>query len=112
MYTVPFLSLHALAAVRGDGLHPELLALFERLAAASNAGTAVVDFSGYQTDEVLQSGPIPVLPEHATVPEGVSRFPAVRDLASYDRMPARTEVQAMAVRQQETDCSIERAPPS
>ena len=111
MYTVPFLSLHALAAARGDGLHPEFLALFERLAAASDAGPAVVDFSRYQTDGVLQSGPISVLPEDATLPEGVSRFPAGRDLASHDRMPARTEVQAMAVRQQEMDCSIERAPP-
>jgi hypothetical protein len=27
---LPFLSLHALAAQRGDGLRPELLALFER----------------------------------------------------------------------------------
>src|SRR4249920_125695 len=31
----PFLRLHALAAQRGDGLHPELLALFERLEVAS-----------------------------------------------------------------------------
>ncbi|SMG58067.1 hypothetical protein [Paraburkholderia susongensis] len=29
---LPFLSLHALAAQRGDGLRPELLALFERYA--------------------------------------------------------------------------------
>jgi hypothetical protein len=27
---LPFLSLHALAAQRGDGLRPQLLALFER----------------------------------------------------------------------------------
>src|SRR4051812_42789100 len=60
MYTVPFLSRHALAAARGDGLHPELLALFERLAAASEAGPPVVDFSRYQTDGVLQSGAISV----------------------------------------------------
>ena len=32
---MPFLSLHALAAARGDGLRPELLALFKRLAEAS-----------------------------------------------------------------------------
>ena len=30
---LPFLSLHAVAATRGDGLRPELLALFERRAA-------------------------------------------------------------------------------
>ena len=29
----PFLSLHTIAAIRGDGLHPGLLALFKRLAA-------------------------------------------------------------------------------
>jgi hypothetical protein len=29
----PFLSLHSIAAARGDGLHPELLVLFNRLAA-------------------------------------------------------------------------------
>jgi len=29
----PFLSLHSIAATRGDGLHPELLTLFKRLAA-------------------------------------------------------------------------------
>lgn len=29
----PFLSLHSIAATRGDGLHPELLVLFNRLAA-------------------------------------------------------------------------------
>jgi hypothetical protein len=38
----PFLSLHAIAAERGDGLHPELLTLFRSLAAdastTANAG--------------------------------------------------------------------------
>jgi hypothetical protein len=29
---LPLLSFHAIAATRGDGLRPELLALFERLA--------------------------------------------------------------------------------
>ena len=32
-----FLAMHAIAAPRGDGLRPELLALFERLEAASNS---------------------------------------------------------------------------
>ena len=116
MYTVPFLSLHALAAPRGDGLHPEFLALFERLAAASQAsletGPTVVDLTQYQANGTLQSGPNSALPEDAALPEGVSRFPAGRDLASHDRVPARTEVQAMVVQQQERDCSIENAPPS
>ena len=112
MCTVPLLSLHAIAAARGDGLLPEFLALFERLAAASEAGPPVVELSRYQTDGVLQAGPISVLPEGATLPEGVSRFPASRDPASHGRMAARTEVQAMAVRQQEADCLNGRAPPS
>jgi hypothetical protein len=38
---LPFLSLHALAAQRGDGLRPELLALFERNA-GSHAGLAAI----------------------------------------------------------------------
>ncbi len=33
---IPFLAMHALAARRGDGLRPELLALLERHEAASN----------------------------------------------------------------------------
>jgi hypothetical protein len=37
----PFLSFHALAAQRGDGLRPELLALFERYA-RSEAGLAAI----------------------------------------------------------------------
>jgi hypothetical protein len=32
----PFLSLHTIAAPRGDGLHPELLNLFKRLAGVDN----------------------------------------------------------------------------
>ncbi len=39
----PFLSLHAVAANRGDGRHPELLALLRRVAAdASTTGDAGV----------------------------------------------------------------------
>jgi|RhiMetdeSRZDD1v2_1073273.scaffolds.fasta_scaffold34262_7 hypothetical protein len=34
---MPFLSLHTLAAARGDGLHPELVKLFTRLAAGADA---------------------------------------------------------------------------
>ena len=33
---IPFLAMHAIAAPRGDGLRPELLALLERLEAASS----------------------------------------------------------------------------
>jgi hypothetical protein len=40
---LPFLSLHALAAQRGDGLRPELLALFERLAGLETGLAAIIE---------------------------------------------------------------------
>ena len=40
---LPFLSLHALAAQRGDGLRPELLALFERQAGLETGLTAIIE---------------------------------------------------------------------
>lgn len=39
---LPFLSLHALAAQRGDGLRPELLALFERHAGSETGLAAII----------------------------------------------------------------------
>lgn len=40
---LPFLSLHALAAQRGDGLRPELKALFERHAGVETGLSATID---------------------------------------------------------------------
>ncbi|NKJ47025.1 hypothetical protein CIC12_09780 [Burkholderia sp. SG-MS1] len=40
---LPFLSLHALAARRGDGLRPELQALFEHHAGLATGLTAVIE---------------------------------------------------------------------
>jgi hypothetical protein len=40
---LPFLSLHALAAQRGDGLRPKLLALFERHAGLETGLAAVIE---------------------------------------------------------------------
>ncbi|CAG4901309.1 hypothetical protein [Paraburkholderia saeva] len=40
---LPFLSLHALAAQRGDGLRPELKALFERHARLATGLTAAIE---------------------------------------------------------------------
>ncbi|WP_121321229.1 hypothetical protein [Paraburkholderia sp. RAU2J] len=40
---LPFLSLHALAAQRGDGLRPELKALFEHHAGLATGLTAVIE---------------------------------------------------------------------
>ena len=36
-FNMPFLSLHALAAKRGEGLRPEFVDLFRRLAAGADA---------------------------------------------------------------------------
>lgn len=47
----PFLSLDAVAAKRGEGLRPELRALFERLAAAPGYDAAI------RSDGMVQSGP-------------------------------------------------------
>jgi hypothetical protein len=40
---LPLLSFHALAAQRGDGLRPELLALFERHARSESGLTAIIE---------------------------------------------------------------------
>jgi hypothetical protein len=40
---LPFLSFHALAAQRGDGLRPELLALFERHARSGTGLVATIE---------------------------------------------------------------------
>jgi hypothetical protein len=50
----PFLSLHAFAAKRGEGLRPELRALFERLATAPRCEVTA------RNDGMLQSGPDPI----------------------------------------------------
>jgi hypothetical protein len=60
----PFLKLHAIAAPRGDGLRPELLALFERLAESSGCGVTVAKL-GRGPACVIQSGPHPAFAEGA-----------------------------------------------
>lgn len=49
-----FLNFHAFATTRGEGLRPELRALFERAAAAPLSELTVRD------DRMIQSGPNPV----------------------------------------------------
>lgn len=49
----PFLSLHAFAASRGEGLRPELRMLFERLAADPHHDLVA------RNDGMVQSGPDP-----------------------------------------------------
>jgi hypothetical protein len=62
----PFLHFHALAAPRGDGLRPELLALFERLAAVRKPDLTVTELDRHLADAVPRSGP------HRTPDEGVA----------------------------------------
>lgn len=52
-----FLSFHAFAATRGEGLHPELRSLFERVLAAPHSELAV------RNDGMVQSGPDPISAE-------------------------------------------------
>jgi hypothetical protein len=63
-----FLNFHAFAAARGEGLHPKLRLLFERIA-ASPASDVAIGTSGF-----LQSGPDPA---SETAPDrvNVSFFP-------------------------------------
>jgi hypothetical protein len=51
---LPFLSLHALAAKRGDGLRPELLALFERHARSGTGLAAIIE--PVETEPLYQMG--------------------------------------------------------
>jgi hypothetical protein len=62
------LNFHALAAARGEGLHPKLLLLFER------AATSPVSEVAARHDGLLQSGPDPVS-EIAPERVNVSVFP-------------------------------------
>jgi hypothetical protein len=58
--TIPFLAMHALAAPRGDGLRPELLALFERLEAASNPRLVAAVSDQHRADAAETANPRPM----------------------------------------------------
>jgi hypothetical protein len=64
---MPFLSLDAFASKRGEGLRPELRALFERLATAPGCDATV------RSDGMIQSGPDP-----ASAKSTLSQTPARR----------------------------------
>src|SRR5467141_1430262 len=63
-----FLNFHAFATTRGDGLRPELRALFERVAAAPRSELTV------RNDGMIQSGPDPISAEAARERGNVSVF--------------------------------------
>ncbi|SAL24131.1 hypothetical protein AWB69_01732 [Caballeronia udeis] len=59
---LPLLSLHALAAQRGDGLRAELLALFERHARAKTGLSAAIE--PVETEPLYQAGNIDTAAEN------------------------------------------------
>jgi hypothetical protein len=81
-----FLSFHAFAAKRGDGLRPEFRALFERVMAAPRSELTI------RNDGMTQSGPNPISAEVAPERGNVLPFPQTStgqiDEAN-PRMPAR-----------------------
>jgi hypothetical protein len=64
-----FLDFHAFAATRGEGLRPELRALFERVAVAPRSELTA------RNDGMIQSGPDPVPAEVSKERGNVSLFP-------------------------------------
>lgn len=68
--------LHMLAADRGDGLRPELLALLAPCQGDRSRNGVVVELSSRRGDAVVQSGPHPRGRSNTPLPEGVLRFPA------------------------------------
>lgn len=67
--------LHEIAADRGDGLRPELLALLAPRAGGRSRDGVVVELSSRRGDAFVQSGPHPRGGPDAPLPEGVLRFP-------------------------------------
>jgi hypothetical protein len=69
----PFLHFHALAAPRGDGLRPELLALFERHAAAPKPDLTMTKLDRHLADAAARSGPHCTRDEAVAAPEKPAR---------------------------------------
>ena len=69
---LPFLSLHALAAQRGDGLRPELLALFERHVRLEAGLVAIIE----PVEAELSSHAVDVVPKVPVAPCGADESSA------------------------------------
>jgi hypothetical protein len=74
-----FLNFHTVAATRGDGLRPELRALFQRIAVAPRLELRE------RNDGMIQSGPDPVSAEVIKERTNVSLFPQASARQSDDR---------------------------
>jgi hypothetical protein len=59
---LPLLSFHALAAQRGDGLHPALLALLERRARSGTSLGAAIEPDKTELSDAIQTGVAPDAP--------------------------------------------------
>jgi len=84
--------LHAIAARRGDGLRPELLALLRHRETHFN--TAIAEISRHRGDDFVQSGPNPQGRTGATLPEGVLRFPERAQTPSRNPEPTSSRLKA------------------
>ena len=74
-----FLKLQAIAAARGDGLHPKLLAMFESMASAPQSGLMP------RVDGMIQSGPNPLAEKFCGESASVSILPLrIKQKASND----------------------------
>jgi hypothetical protein len=67
-----FLKFHNVAAMRGDGLHPEFQPLFERVAMAPSVDVIV------RHDGMVQSGPNPVSAGVQNPVVAISKLPAAK----------------------------------
>jgi hypothetical protein len=76
-----FLNFHAFAAARGDGLRPELRALFERCAAAPRSELTE------RNDGIVQSGPDPISAEVAPERGNISSFPQTSARQTHEANP-------------------------
>jgi hypothetical protein len=73
-----FLKFHAFATVRGDGLHPELRALFECCAAAPRSVLTV------RNDGMVQAGSGPISAEVGPERGNMSPFPQTSARQTYE----------------------------
>jgi hypothetical protein len=84
----PFLHFHALAAPRGDGLRSELLALFERHAAARKPDLTMTELDRHLADAVARSGPHCTRDEAVAAPEKPARDMALGVAESEGHVPS------------------------
>jgi hypothetical protein len=66
--------LHMIAAERGDGLRPELLALFQQWQFAHGQDRKIEEIASYRTNAPIQAGPNPVATANGALPDGVLVF--------------------------------------